>query len=163
MFLPIKENSCFSTATWTTDWPQLSGSAAECRPEILMLLKCFDLVDFKTMQMMNKVQNDLLSNFIRRRFKTRAGQYELPGLGMSGKPRRRTNVKSRCVSVKAVNLRVGCDAELKMCRSFALFKRMFASKVDINRCKPQEWWACFWKCRNLEYFLCINLLVLHLL
>lgn len=78
---------------------------------------------------MYKVKNNLLPDCILRQFKTRGSQYELRGLRMFEKTRERTNLKSRCVSVKGVNLWSGCDEKLKMCNSFVVFKTIFKNKV----------------------------------
>lgn len=97
----------------------------------------FDLIDYKTVQIIYKARNNLLPDCIQRLFETRESQYKLSGLGMFKKPRARISMKSRCVSVKGVNLWNGLDGELKMCNSRYVFKRMFKNKV-VNRYITQE-------------------------
>ncbi len=40
--------------------------------------------------------------------------------------------KSRCLSVKGVNLWNKCDKELKVCNSLCQFKKMYKNKVINN-------------------------------
>ncbi len=48
------------------------------------------------------------------------------------KVRARTNAKSRCLSVKGVNLWNKCDKGLKVCNSPCQFKKMYKNKVINN-------------------------------
>ncbi len=98
----------------------------------LHVLKFVDLVDLYTLQLMYKVYNNLLPNCIQRLFKIRESQYNLRGLYMFKKVRARTNAKSRCLSVKGVNLWNKCDKELKVCNSLCQFKKMYKNKVINN-------------------------------
>ncbi len=80
---------------------------------------------------MYKVYKNLLPNCIQRLFKIRENLYNLRGLYMLKKVRARTNVKSRCLSVKGVNLWNKCDKELKVFNSLCQFKKMYKNKVII--------------------------------
>ncbi len=51
---------------------------------------------------------------------------------MFKKVRARTNAKSRCLSVKGVNLWNKCDKELKLCNSLCQFKKIYTNKVINN-------------------------------
>ncbi|HAX73374.1 MAG TPA: hypothetical protein DCY20_07610 [Firmicutes bacterium] len=98
----------------------------------LHALKFVDLVDFYTAQVMYKVYNNVLPNCIQRLFTIRGSQYKLRGLCMFNKIRAKTNIKSRSISVKGVNLWNNCDREFKLCTSLCKFKKMFKNKVINN-------------------------------
>ncbi len=51
---------------------------------------------------------------------------------MFKKVRARTNAKSRCLSVKGVNLWNKCDKELKLRNSLCQFKQMYTNNVIKN-------------------------------
>lgn len=54
-------------------------------------LNLFDLMNFKIMQLMYKVKNNLLPHCIQRLLKARESQYQLRKIIMFKKPRVRTN------------------------------------------------------------------------
>ncbi len=103
---------------------------------IYMLGNFFDLVDYKTVQTMYKAHKNLLPDCIQRLLESRESPYELRGLGLFKKLRARTNIESRCVSVKGVSLWNGCDEELKVCSSVCMLKRMFKNMV-VNKLETQ--------------------------
>ncbi len=80
----------------------------------LHALTFLDLAGLYSLQLMYKMYNNLLPNCIQRLFKIRESQYNLRGLYMFKKVRARTNAKSRCLSVKGVDLWNKGDKELKV-------------------------------------------------
>ncbi len=49
---------------------------------------------------------------------------------MFKKGRARTNAKSRCLSVKGVNIWNKCDKELKLCNSLCQFKNIYNNVIN---------------------------------
>lgn len=95
----------------------------------LHILKLEDLVDLNTLTVMYKVNNNLLPRSIQELFEPRDNHYNLRGSCMYKNKKTRTNIKSRCLSVKGVTLWNNLDTELKTCSSIRKFKIMYKSKV----------------------------------
>ena len=96
-------------------------------------LKFEDLVNLNTAVFMYKVNKEMLPPCIQELFKVRETQYNLRGTCVLERKGARTNMQSRCISVKGVDLWNSLDNELKLCTSIKKIK-MFKTKV-FNRYK----------------------------
>ena len=103
----------------------------------LKTLKFKDLVDYKTIQIMYKVKNDMLPNRIQRFFQLRDDKHHLRGNFMFKKQPVRTNMKLHCVSVKGVTLWNSCCNELKSCKTIGRFKFIFKADI-LNRYRMEK-------------------------
>lgn len=102
----------------------------------LQTLKFNDLVDYKTAQIMYKVNNNMLPDGVQRMFQTRTSRYELRGTYVYTKAKVRTNVKQRCISIKGVNQWNNLELEIKLCNTLNRFKKLFKNNI-INKYKTE--------------------------
>ncbi len=92
-------------------------------------LKFKDLVDFKTAQLMFKINNNLLPDCIQKMFNLRQSHYSLRGMCIYSKSKIRTNTKLRCTTVTAVNLWNTLENNLKTCSTITSFKTILKNKM----------------------------------
>jgi hypothetical protein len=100
----------------------------------LHALKFEDLAVLRTAVVMYKAHHRTLPHCIQELFGARDGHYQLRGAHMFRSAGARTDTKSRCISVKGINIWNKLDCELKTCNSIKKFKRNFKTKV-IERYK----------------------------
>ena len=92
-------------------------------------LKFKELVDFKTAQLMFKINNNMLPDCVQKMFKKRQSYYNFRGVCMFTKTKIRTNIKQRCTTVTAVNVWNNLENDLKMCRTICTFKKTLKSRM----------------------------------
>ena len=94
-------------------------------------LKFFDLVKFKTAQIIYKVNNNLLPNTIKNLFQERDScrKYVLRGKLRLKQQRVRSTLKRMCISVEGVILWNSLDSEVKLSKNVNQFKRKFRKGV----------------------------------
>lgn len=95
----------------------------------LKALKFRDIVDFKTAQIMYKINNQQLSNSIQGLFQMRESKHHLRGTFVFKKKFIRTNSKYHCITTKGVIVWNSCSEEIKSCTTMSNFKRLF--KLNI--------------------------------
>ncbi len=92
-------------------------------------LKFKEVVDFKTAQLMFKINNNLLLDCIQKMFNLRQSHYNLRGMCIYSKSKIRTNIKLRCTTVTAVNLWNTLENNLKTCSTITSFKTILKNKM----------------------------------
>ncbi len=94
-------------------------------------LKFFDLVKFKTAQIIYKAKNNLLPSIIQNLFHEREGcrKYDLRGKLKLQQQSVRSTLKSMCISVGGVILWNSLDVEVKLSKNVNQFKRKFRKGV----------------------------------
>ena len=97
-------------------------------------LKCKDLVDFKTIQLMYKVKNSQMPNSIQGLFDWRDSKYDPRGTFMFEREKLRTNSKLHCITVKGVELWNTTSEELKNCSTLPKFKKMYKMNTLKGYC-----------------------------
>lgn len=95
-------------------------------------LKFHDLVDFNTAVMMYKAHNLKLPHSVQDLFKLKENRYSFRDSGNFYKPKARTNLKSRCISVRGVGLWNNLDEQLKGSKTINAFKKSFKSRIIEN-------------------------------
>ncbi len=94
-------------------------------------MKFQELVDFSILQIMFKAHKKILPINIQNKFEKRESHYNLKGTEIFKKPRIRTKLKERCISVRGINLWNSLNKEIKETGSNILFKkRVKASMIQ---------------------------------
>lgn len=91
------------------------------------ILKFKDLVEFKTNQLMFKIQKNMLPANIQELFCTREGYYNLRNKNNFKKQYSRTTLKSMCITRCGVNLWNCLDDKIKAAENSVHFKKLYKS------------------------------------
>lgn len=93
------------------------------------VLKFRDLVYYRTMQIMFKVNNKTLPDSVHKFFIVSQSKYELRDGSKFMLPKAKKEVKRRCISFKGVQLWNSADLKLKQCTSFVMFKKSLCAFI----------------------------------
>ena len=99
-------------------------------------LKLFDLVDFKTAQIMFRAFRNCLPENIQKLFQHRDQHHthDLRGRNLLYQPKVRTTAKSFCISVQGVKLWNGLSEDQRSCMNIYQFNREFKRNVIVTYC-----------------------------
>ena len=92
-------------------------------------LKFYDIVDYKILQILYKANSNNLPENIQERFEKRESCYNLKGTAIFKKPRFRTKIMERTVTIKGTNLWNGLQTEIKEIRTIMAFKKNIKSTL----------------------------------
>ena len=92
-------------------------------------LKFFDLIDFKTAQILYKARYKLLPDNIQNWFRDRDGRYELRGELNFKQPNATTTMKSMCISVHGVKFWNDLPDVIKQSKNVNQLKKMLKHAI----------------------------------
>ena len=92
-------------------------------------MKFHDIVDYKILKTSYKANRNTLPENIQERFEKRESCYNLKGTDIFKKPRFRTKIMERSVTIKGTNLWTGLQTEVKEIRTITAFKKNIKSTL----------------------------------